>query len=141
MTLLNKNYIDQAIKHPDIFIDSNLFHIRILSNYLDELIYKGEEDNNELITDTLKEINEAFQACFQQYEQLPKGELSIKYELLLGKVYTNFYLYHSDRFIKGKDREEGLLKCCHILRKIIELEKLLLQEDCRRTEELEKREL
>lgn len=35
MTLLNQKYVEQALKHPDIFIDSNLFHIRILSNYLD----------------------------------------------------------------------------------------------------------
>jgi hypothetical protein len=35
MTLLNQKYINQTMKHPEIFIDSNLLHICILRNYLD----------------------------------------------------------------------------------------------------------
>lgn len=60
------------------------------------------------------------------YEQIEKGELSIKYELFLGKNYANFYLAHSGRFVEKEERKEGLKRCKVILRNILSLNKMVI---------------
>ena len=121
------------LKHPEIFIDAQLYLIRVNLLKLGERLAGDFEDreNTAVIKATIDEIDATFGKCYEQYANIPE-EKNKRTGITLNKRFADYYLLYISPLYAGEEKVKILTTTCDLYRgAILAMAKIINEEGMR----------